>query len=179
MKKLLFLVLFISAALTLSAEDVSSIMYWMVDSSKDDIAFSYAQLVAGTVDGSGKFVQVSRSDELEIYPDGVGRGIAAIAADEGGHTVSETASALNNGELYNYALNAYSFAIELLNEDYGRVGISEAVAYSDLTGYIQTVSGAKTGVWTVTSFVSAVPEPTSGLLTLCGLALLALRRKRV
>ena len=57
---------------------------------------------------------------------------------------------------------------------------SAAAAYSTLGAYIhQTfdINPGQMAVWTETSF-NAVPEPSSGLLTVIGFAFLALRRKR-
>ena len=80
----------------------------------------------------------------------------------------------------------YSFTIELGNIDasdnWTTVATSAAATYSSLAEYIhQTFDynppSVGEGIWTVTSFTYA-PEPTSGLLTALGLALLALRRKR-
>ena len=57
---------------------------------------------------------------------------------------------------------------------------SAATAYSSLSDFIHETFGLNpnpAAVWTPTSFV-AVPEPSSGLLTTIGFALIALRRKR-
>ena len=79
----------------------------------------------------------------------------------------------------------YAFTIELGNIDaqdnWTTVAWSATTAYSDLGDYIhQTfdVNPSSMAVWTPTSFDTPVPEPSSGLLTAIGFALLALRRKR-
>ena len=59
-------------------------------------------------------------------------------------------------------------------------GDSAAATYSSLADYIHQTFDINPGSlasWTPTEF-TAVPEPTSGILTAMGLALLALRRKR-
>ena len=78
----------------------------------------------------------------------------------------------------------YSFTVELGNIDssdnWTTVAYSATATYSSLADYIhQTfdINPGQTAVWTPTSF-TAVPEPSSGLLTLIGFAFLALRRKR-
>ena len=84
----------------------------------------------------------------------------------------------------------YSFIVEIGNvvwdENSGTaswvetVATSAAAAYSTLGAYIhQTfdINPGQMAVWTETSF-NAVPEPSSGLLTVIGFAFLALRRKR-
>jgi hypothetical protein len=69
-----------------------------------------------------------------------------------------------------------SFLVELWNESDERVGYSDC-SYADLANYIynSTTGGGSTSPMVVSQ---VVPEPTSGLLTLLGLAGLALRRKR-
>ena len=77
-----------------------------------------------------------------------------------------------------------SFYIELLNDSGEFLGRSEQLlSYSDAAQYLATLggtgSGSAAGAWgTSTSFTTqAIPEPTSGLLLLLGVAGLALRRK--
>lgn len=84
----------------------------------------------------------------------------------------------------------YSFIVEIGNvvwdENSGTaswvetVATSAAAAYSSLGAYIHEtfdINPGQMAVWTQTSF-NAVPEPSSGLLTVIGFAFLALRRKR-
>ena len=78
----------------------------------------------------------------------------------------------------------YSFIVELGNIDssdnWTTVATSATAAYSELGAYIhQTfdMNPSSMAVWTPTTF-TAVPEPSGGLLTAMGLALLALRRKQ-
>ena len=79
----------------------------------------------------------------------------------------------------------YSFIVELGNivgDEWTTIATSEASTYSELKNdyihptYDMTPSAWQ--IWTPTSF-TAVPEPSGGLLTALGLALLALRRRRV
>ena len=79
----------------------------------------------------------------------------------------------------------YSFTVELGNIDssdnWTTVATSAAVAYSSLGDYIHEtfdINPGQIAVWTPTEFSAVVPEPSSGLLTVIGLALLALRRRR-
>ena len=74
-------------------------------------------------------------------------------------------------------LAGYSFFVELWN-DSSAVLKSEVKSYSDLSGYISSMKGMSTpaNAYGFSSF-TAVPEPTSGLLLLLGVAGLALRRK--
>lgn len=79
----------------------------------------------------------------------------------------------------------YSFIVELGNIDssdnWTTVATSASATYSSLADYIHQTFDIKPGqlaIWTPTHF-TAVPEPSGGLLTLMGVALLALRRKRL
>ncbi len=79
----------------------------------------------------------------------------------------------------------YSFMVELGNIDssdnWTTVATSAAVAYSKLEQYIHEtfdIGPSTLAAWTPVVF-TAVPEPSCGLLTALGLALLALRRKRM
>ena len=79
----------------------------------------------------------------------------------------------------------YCFTVELGNIDSGdnwtTVAWSATTAYSEVGDYIhQTfdINPSDMAVWTVTNFATPIPEPTSGLLTAIGFALLALRRRK-
>ena len=81
----------------------------------------------------------------------------------------------------------YSFIVEIGNVsdgDWTTIAQSSAETYASLASsrYIRSLSdlgpSSSATVWTPGQF-SAVPEPSGGLLTLMGVALLALRRKRV
>ena len=65
-------------------------------------------------------------------------------------------------------------------DSFERVGYYTAL-YSDLTGNIMESGGVSPAMPLMIAQVhaEAVPEPTSGLLTVLGVAFLALRRKRV
>ena len=84
---------------------------------------------------------------------------------------------------YSAGTPEYSFIVELGNIDsadnWTTVATSAAATYSSLGDYIHKtfdLNPGQTAVWTPGSF-QAVPEPSGGLLTLMGVALLALRRK--
>ena len=79
----------------------------------------------------------------------------------------------------------YSFIVELGNIDssdnWTTVATGAATSYSSLGDYIHAtfdINPGQLATWTPDQF-TAVPEPSGGLLTLMGIALLALRRKRV
>lgn len=79
-------------------------------------------------------------------------------------------------------VTTYSFSVELGtfddNGDWVLAAMSGTETYAALTDYIsQQLVIPTQQIWTPGAFVA--PEPTSGLLTLMGLALLGLRRKKV
>ena len=84
----------------------------------------------------------------------------------------------------------YSFIVEIGNVVYDSqtgdptswttVATSAAYSYNDFSNYIVPIGSVNppaAGAWTPVEF-NAVPEPSGGLLTLLGLAVLALRRNR-
>lgn len=85
---------------------------------------------------------------------------------------------------YSAGTPEYSFVVELgnidANDNWTTVATSAAATYSSLGVYMHEkfdVAPSSLAAWTPTQFTIA-PEPSSGLLTLMGFALLALRRKR-
>ena len=85
---------------------------------------------------------------------------------------------------YSAGTPEYSFIVELgnidSNDNWTTVATSASATYSSLGDYIHKtfdLNPGQTAVWTPGSF-QAVPEPSGGLLTLMGVALLALRRRR-
>ena len=121
------------------------------------------------------------SGELGMVFDDSGTGYWGAGVPDGNQSPSGN---------YSAGSPEYSFIVEIGNvvwdENSGTaswvetVATSAAAAYSTLGAYIHETFDMNPGqmaVWTQTSF-NAVPEPSSGLLTLVGMALLALRRKR-
>lgn len=72
-----------------------------------------------------------------------------------------------------------SFFIELFNESGTTAYTSDPIAYRSLGAYISSMKGTARPADTYSGFTTftSVPEPTSGLLLLLGVAGLALRRK--
>ena len=87
---------------------------------------------------------------------------------------------------YSAGTPEYSFIVELGNIDSSdnwiTVATSASATYSSLGAYIhQTfdINPSSLAVWTPTAFVTPVPEPSSGLMVLMGIAFMALRRRRM
>ena len=121
------------------------------------------------------------SGELGMAFDDSGAGYWGAGVPDGNQSPSGS---------YSAGTPEYSFIVEIGNvvwdENSGTaswvetVATSAAAAYSSLGAYIHQTFDMNPGqmaVWTPTSF-DAVPEPSSGLLTVIGFAFLALRRKR-
>lgn len=89
-------------------------------------------------------------------------------------------------EVYSEGSPEYSFAVELGNidseENWTTVATSASASYSSLGIYMHETFGLKQGaeVWTPTQFYirGSVPEPSSALLTMIGLGLIGLMRKK-
>ena len=173
MKKLIALC---AVALSLGAF-ADSYLYWMVDdpvtwaSGIDSSKLTYDTVRIGVVD----------SKEWQ-------KGYLTMYGDDGASYNTTFASLAGEGEetsgyaaLGQYASDSYSYYIELLN-DTTFVGRSEQyLSYEAAKSYLANFSDLKPDTaWgqNVTFTTAAIPEPTSGMLLLFGLAGLALRRKR-
>lgn len=160
MKRLLIGLLLI-AGVAAHAE-YSSYFYWQVDDSVAD--FSYAQL---RLSGGSQYFTIGDTAYTKVG-----------AETTGGATLGQTTLAVA-ANLGSYASSEYSFLVEVFGEDDGLLAFSDTFSYDDIAGSFvysdmgSTLSGTAYGV-----SVSNVPEPTSGVLLLLGLAALGLRRKR-
>ena len=154
MKKLIAMLVAVAAVSTAVATD--SYIYWMASERVGDIDFAYAQLVADN--GSSK-VEIS-----DLY------------SNEGSATTHDShVSGAWSESLATYGAG-YNYYIELLNSNEDVVWTGYQYSYADIV--------AKGGIYTKgvpagsPLDMGAVPEPTSGLMMLLGLALLGLKRKK-
>ena len=172
MKKLIAVAV---AALSLGAFADDSYLYWMTPSSVSwktgDTTAEYSYVAIGVMDNA------------------TGMNVAYLANTAYGvATTAESAQWVGSGSgswyanLSTYASNAYSFYIELFNDQAASVGRSTDILSYDAAKAYATTFGTQAPsatAWSTTSFTTAaIPEPTSGLLMLFGLSALALRRKR-
>ena len=137
-----------------------------------DVPFAYAAVQA-TGEGGYSAMLMDASAKLE------GIEWEFISANDGATTTEIAQGQFTPRE----GLDVYSFQMQLFDEDYN------LIAFSDLVGIdafgsegfrcINTsLSGLEgEGVWQVDTF-HTVPEPTSGVLLLLGVAGLALKRRR-
>lgn len=161
MKKLILGIAVVVAGMQLSALAEGEILYWQINNLQADAAgYSYAQLYY-SVDGGETGTSLDAAGWTYVKSVNAGSEIgAALASGMTGDTVS--------------------FFVEYFNDANDKIGFSDATAWSALAEYVSSVQSnpptPQAGAW-VPNF-TAVPEPTSGLLMLLGLAGLALRRKR-
>ena len=159
-------------------------LYWMLDDAKDSnphgVEFTYAKvrvdntsqyLDVGMLDGVWDSKVVVDCDNAAVSDDTppVGTSIQACWADLAAYAGDGSAS---------FLLELYAADDTLIRSSrsvsYGELAGAKALAAVDkTTGMIETDGVVPFASWSV------VPEPTSGLLTLFGLAALALRRKRI
>ena len=181
-----------------SAEE--GVLYWMVGSdatvsggdpdpqSISDYLSAYETATAGSWSAARVRVIGGESDMfLDLYssPTVSTPGEDGIDFDEfggvwGAGTPDGIQSAISKGS------PEYSFILELGNvtdSSWTTVAQSSSMTYTQLVdaGYIRpsfNMNPPASAIWTPGSF-QAVPEPSGGLLTLMGVALLALRRRRM
>ena len=147
-------------------------LYWMVDDSSycdwENPSFTYAMM---RVDGTSQYLQLSYSDaSTEWGP------VLAATDDVPGKAIDGAWAAIDSV----YAEDPQTrFVLELYASDQAQPARSSSFTYEMLKdSIVQTIPSqteqfpAAFGAWSV------VPEPTSGLLTLFGVALLALKRKQ-
>jgi len=144
---------------------VDSYLYWMVDGAKynsSPIAFDFATV---SVDGGSSY--------LNLYDGETSLGSGMAGASENGGYWSTDAYYAG----YDSSSPYTTFLVELWNgstDSKTRVGW-QSYALSSIGAYIASGMNQVGSPLTVTD---VVPEPTSGLLMLFGLAALALRRRR-
>ncbi len=103
--------------------------------------------------------------------------------ESGAWTMDSTEPNIASIGAYSSSSPEYSFIIELGNvsgDEWTTIAKSSSATYANLSAYVRetfSVNPPAAGAWNGGAF-TAVPEPTSGMLMLMGLALLSLRRKR-
>ena len=172
MKKFILSALMALTCGALFAADTDMYLFWMIGNAESIGGQTASALVSQG--GYTARLSVSGSDGtyLNLYSD-------ELVPLSGNPTVSlgdvvnwDTAAAVGGYE-------ASSFFVEILNS--GEVAFkSETKSYADLTAYLSSMKDmAQPGDTYAFGGFTAVPEPTSGLLLLLGVAGLALRRKKM
>ncbi len=193
----------LTAGVASAGDDV---LYWMVDTTatveQDGVTTSVASFFdnydapegsafAARVRVTGGDIQDGQDVFLDLYIPGYGLdeggGEWGVEfGDAGGYWGAgvPTGNQSPSGD-FSAGSPEYSFTVELGNIDssdnWTTVATSAVVAYSSLGDYIHEtfdINPGQIAVWTPTEFSVSVPEPTSGLLTVIGFALLVLRRRK-
>ena len=187
------------SGVSFAEEDV---LYWMIDSSatveKDGVTSSVSSFFGEAPEGSafaarvrvtGGNIQDGQDVFLDLYVPGygvnTGNGDLGVEFGDAGGYWGAGVPTGNQSPIGAYSAGSpeFSFIVELGNIDssdnWTTVATSASATYSSLAANIHQTFDIKPGqaaVWTPGSF-QAVPEPSGGLLTLMGVALLALHRK--
>ena len=200
-RHLLKMAAFVAALLTVGVASAgeNDVLYWMIDSSATVGTSSVADFFENYAAPEGSAFaarvrvtggNITEDTFLDLYIPGygvdTGNGDFGVEFGDAGGYWGAGVPTGNQSPIGAYSAGSpeFSFIVELGNIDssdkWTTVATSAATAYSDLGDYIhQTfdINPGQLAVWTPAQF-TAVPEPSGGLLTLMGVALLALRRKR-
>ena len=160
----LVLMMVLPAAATLRAE----LLYWMIGDG-NEVEFAYASIY-----GVGEEGNVL----LNLYYGGE-EGIPYAPAENSSGEIG--IGTKTHGAFWAEVPGSDYYAryfVELYNDSDGKVGWSAPVEKSDLMAYFKSAEPPPATGYADWSITSAVPEPTSGMLLLLGVAGLALRRRK-
>lgn len=172
MIRMLIASLLLTAVGLLRAEGNPSLLYWMVeqDPASSPVTFTYATISGSQASGPLTLKDASNPSDSSVWTtDAYANGeLNPATSMESGYWADVT------------GLAGSSFLVELYNDQDELVGRSGSIGYEALASYVKSASDQQVATpFSGWGAFSSVPEPTSGLLTLLGVAALALRRKRI
>ena len=155
MKKLVLVLGFAALAAT-SAK--AELLYWRITDTGDIV---YDTAAVRDVDGSLLLVNLDDSGNE--------------AGTKVGYDYFEDDSARATG-----LKSGHRYQIELYDSDDNMIAYCSPIEYAMLTDYMKSniFDQPPSTSWSPTSWISSVPEPTSGVLLVIGAGLLALKRRR-
>lgn len=159
----------IAAALAITASgafaEADSYLYWMVGNNVNLISGQPTPFDYATV----------KLDEEYLYPYSGDTQLPqrGISANESGGTAAAYWGMFSEGDTFLFELWDYVDGVNDVMTGY------REISYSSLASYIRTVGTQASPSASPYVLNGVIPEPTSGLLSLFGLAALVLRRKRM
>lgn len=171
--KSILLAVLVGSAGVVSAD---SYLYWMIDTANAGNDYAYARIRDVNTSGDDSYLAIYDGAWGAEYNDGVG-GVSGAAK-----TYIDMAGGTGEGFFASLAginTSTASFIVELYNSEGTFLAQSfNNGSYGNLSAYIYSggISAPPATPWIATSF--DIPEPSSGLLMLLGMAGLALRRRK-
>ena len=167
MKKLMMMAVVGLGVLAAHAGAGDQYFYWNVSESENP--FSYAKLAYSLNGGASGYFTIGDTPAK------------AVASAAGGTTTANVFA--NFGAHADGYWSDYAFQVEAYNSSGDLVASSSVLAFGDILGHLYDYEGfmdigsGVTPLGVALTGVAPVPEPTSALLLLMGLAGLALRRR--
>ena len=204
MKTKFLAVLFLLCGQALFADEGDSYLFWMI--SPDQVMAPYGTVISedhyyakvgyansgtdvssqgltGYLNlyaevGDGNFINDAYADNRS-WASNEGDGISNVRTWDSGDVLGVQSAPVFAKFTSDLTSANYSYYVELLNEAGQVAGYGSFGTYADLAGYLSSRQGAATPGMMKLPGPFLIPEPTSGMLVLLGVAGLALRRRKM